>query len=203
MGSTFYVTQYIAKSKIKIEHVLSTILAAWEHVHNPQFASAAEDSVTLQRTVQHWWTHTLNKLDSMLEIADTRAAEALLTLCTEVCSDSFCIVPVYQSFNFVSYRRHVSNPFECNLECSISDDSEYSDSLSDFLASESNDSTTLDEKNSNHDDDNDDISRCSSIMSWSVTSKDIGIKIDADRQAHTDDLVEPQCKDKMLTMNAY
>eukprot|EP00957_Ditylum_brightwellii_P005478 419281-Ditylum_brightwellii.AAC.1 len=97
----------------------------------------------------------------MVEVADIQAATALLTLHKE-----------------------------CNPECSISDGSEDSDSLSDFLAPESDDSIIFDEKSSNYNDDNDDISRCSFIISWSVTSKDVGVKIDADRQAHTDDPVE-------------
>eukprot|EP00957_Ditylum_brightwellii_P139796 10652449-Ditylum_brightwellii.AAC.1 len=38
-------------------------------------------------------------------------------------------------------------------------------------------------------------------MPWSVTSKDVGIKIDADRQAHTDDSVEAEISLKPINSN--
>ena len=103
----FYLSPYVSKNKVELQHAVSTLSEAKKHVD--KYASIAEDSGTEIRNVQHWLTRTLNSLDSMMEIADTQAAAALLDMKTVQCSESFQIVGIHQAYKFIQYLRSSKN----------------------------------------------------------------------------------------------
>lgn len=58
--------------------------------HTDKHASTTDDTGTPTRTVQHWFTRTLNNLATQLEISDTQAVRALLGCNADFSSEKFC-----------------------------------------------------------------------------------------------------------------
>jgi hypothetical protein len=101
-GAMFYITPYLTKNKIALEHCLTVLQKVREHVN--LYPSKAANTGTEIRTVQHVLTRTLNKLNCLMEISDYQAAASLLALPSEITSDTFAYVSpnacmVYETFS--------------------------------------------------------------------------------------------------------
>ena len=75
-SALFYLSDYFAKNKVELSHVLSTLEESRRHIDS--HPSLADDAGSTTRTVQHWLTRTANSLTSSSEVADTQAVAALI-----------------------------------------------------------------------------------------------------------------------------
>ena len=104
-SSLIYLSSYVAKNKVAVVQILSTMQRAARDVSTPQFKSVAQDSGTDQRTSQHILQRTINKLDSAMEYSDTQMAASLLDFPTEIITDKFGYFSPTQALNYTLYRQ--------------------------------------------------------------------------------------------------
>jgi hypothetical protein len=104
-SSLIYLSSYVAKNKVAVVQILSTMQRAARDVSTPQFRSIAQDSGTDQRTSQHILQRTINKLDSAMEFSDTQMAASLLDFPTEITTDKFGYFSPAQALNYTLYKQ--------------------------------------------------------------------------------------------------
>ena len=99
-ASLFYISSYITKNKMALEHCLSALSRAQAHIE--KYPSKAEDAGTKKRTIQHLMQRVLNTMYCHREVSDTQVALALLNgLGAEATSDSFSYYGAGYMNNFV------------------------------------------------------------------------------------------------------
>jgi hypothetical protein len=160
-AAMFYVSPYVSKSKVKLTQCLTTLEKVRRDIQ--AHPSTAADSGTTKRTVQHFLTRTLNKLNTMMELSDYQIVADLLRLPSEITSDTFC----YSNPKaHMAYQTHVQlqNNQENAFDQLLQRYNQYQDDMEadqnqplDFLA----DKDCLDDQEEepndpNHDVDNDD-----------------------------------------------
>ena len=102
-SALFYLSDYFAKNKVELSHVLSTLEESRRHIDS--HPSLADDTGSTTRTVQHWLTRTANSLTSASEVADTQAVAALLNGTVEFTSECFRLVGIHECLHFIRDRR--------------------------------------------------------------------------------------------------
>ena len=108
-ASLFYITNYITKNKMSLEHCLSALSRAQAHIE--KYPSKAEDAGTKKRTVQYLMQRVLNSMYCHREVSDTQVAMALLNgLTAEATSDSF------EYYGTAYMRNFFDQELEANLE---------------------------------------------------------------------------------------
>jgi len=99
-ASLFYISSYITKNKMALEHCLSALSRAQAHIE--KYPSQAEDAGTKKRTIQHLMQRVLNTMYCHRELSDTQVALALLNgLGAEGTSDAFAYYGAAYMNNFI------------------------------------------------------------------------------------------------------
>ncbi len=99
-ASLFYISSYITKNKMSLEHCLSALSRAQAHIE--KYPSKADDAGTKKRTIQHLMQRVLNTMYCHRELSDTQVALALLNgLAAEATSDSFSYYGAGYMNNFI------------------------------------------------------------------------------------------------------
>jgi hypothetical protein len=101
-ASLFYVAPYICKNKVALDSCLQALNKAQQHIDN--YPSAASNSGTDRRTVQHLFTRVLNQIYSHIEVSDSQAALSLLNMGCEITSDTFAYFGADHNVNFLNYE---------------------------------------------------------------------------------------------------
>ena len=120
----FYLSPYVSKNKVDIQHALQTLDQARKYVE--KHPSRAEDSGSIIRTTQHWLTRFLNALDNTMEVADTQAVGALFNLDTEICSECFVYVGIHEAYQYLhDHRNNNSTDKNNNFDIVCEDDKSF------------------------------------------------------------------------------
>ena len=90
--ASLYLVPYLNKNKRQLVHVLSVAHQSFSDViRYPSLFHRADETAeeSISRTVQHFLTRLLNKLNVIMEVSDVQAASALLGFKVAVTSESF------------------------------------------------------------------------------------------------------------------
>jgi len=99
-ASLFYISSYITKNKMSLEHCLSALSRAQAHIE--KYPSKTEDAGTKKCTIQHLMQRVLNTMYCHRELSDTQVALALMNgLGAEATSDSFSYYGAAYMNNFI------------------------------------------------------------------------------------------------------
>ena len=105
-ATLFYLSDYLTKNKASLAHTLTVVNSVQKEIEQPGRGSTAPNAGEDVRTVQHWMTRVLNKLDMALEISDTQAAAALLGLKTELATEKFVLVGIKEALVYLKFKRN-------------------------------------------------------------------------------------------------
>ena len=101
----FYLSPYVSKNKVDIQHVLQPLDQTRNHIKD--HPSRSKHSGSTLQTTQYWITRFLNSLDNAMEVADTQAVGALFNLDTEICSECFVYVGIHEAYQYLhDYRNN-------------------------------------------------------------------------------------------------
>ena len=99
IAALFYLTPYIAKTKMALGTAIQALHTSLQHVH--KYPSTAKNSNTDERITQHWLTRTLNTLACQAEVSDQQVAFGLLGFSVDMCSETFSYISPHEHVHLI------------------------------------------------------------------------------------------------------